>query len=176
MKFILTIYKFHINGLNYIGSSWDYDNRKIYHKRDCYNENSSKYYYEIYKYIRDNNIDWDDITIEDIYNKELDEKNNLLRRQTEQKYIDEFDSKNNGLNTINAYITEEERKEQIKEYNKKYKKNHKEQLKEYNKEYNKKYKKNNKEQLKEYHKKYREHKRNEKMCGEIVNELINSLF
>jgi hypothetical protein len=77
-------------------------------------KNSNNYYYQIYKYIRENNIDWNDIIIEDIYNEELDERNDLLRRQTEQKYIDKYDSKNNGLNTINAYITEEEKKEQKK--------------------------------------------------------------
>jgi hypothetical protein len=38
MKFILTIYKFHINGMIYIGSSWDFDRRIIEHKHNCYNE------------------------------------------------------------------------------------------------------------------------------------------
>jgi len=187
MKFILTIYKFDINGMIYIGSSWDFDRRKIKHKNTCYNENSSKYYYEIYKYIRDNNIDWNDITIEDIYTHELDEKNDLLRRQTEQKYIDKYDSKNNGLNTYNAYTTEEELKEYYKEYNKEYFKNNKEYCKERNKEfrknnkeyckeYNKKYYQNNKEYYKEYYKKYYQNKKNVKICNEIVNELIDSLF
>jgi len=232
MKFILTIYKFDINGMIYIGSSWEYDIRKSKHKYDCYNELSRNYYCEIYKYIRDNNIDWNDITIEDIYNKELDEKNKLLKRQTEQIYIEKYDSKNNGLNTYNAYTTEEERKEQLKEYyenhkeelkekqkeyyennkeekkekQKEYYENHKEELKEKQKEYREKHKEkqkeyheNHKEYYKKYQKEYREkhkekqkeyhrlkyerdrekilaHKKNIKMCGEIVNELINSLF
>ena len=206
MKFILTIYKFDINGMIYIGSSWDFDRRKIKHKNTCYNEKSRDYNYQVYKYIRDNNIDWNDITIEDINTHELDEKNDLFKRQTEQKFIEKYDSKNKGLNTRNAYITDEQKKEQMKEYHE----NHKEELKEYHKEYQKKhyennkeeikeirkeYKKNHKEQIKEQNrnsqKKYREkhkeeinkkhrlryqHKKNVKICNEIVNELIDSLF
>jgi len=212
MKFILTIYKVNINNKLYIGSSWDFDSRKSKHKYDCYNENSCAYNCEIYKYIRENNIDWNDITIEDIYNKELDEKNNLLKRQTEQKYIDQYDSKNNGLNTRDAYTTDEQKKQKSKEYyennkeelkqkSKDYYENNKEELKQKHKEYyenNKEYHKEydrfryeqnrdkilaqkriydnkNKEKKKEYSRKYREHKRNEKMCGEIVNELINNI-
>jgi len=239
MKFILTIYKFDINGMIYIGSTWDFDTRIIHHKNYCYNENSDVYNYKIYKYIRENNIDWNDITIEYIYTHELDEKDNLLKRQIEQKYIDEFDSINNGLNTINAYITDEQKKEyhneyrelhkeeiklkrknyyekhkeKINKYLKKYNEEHKEKINEYlkkytedhkenKKEYYKKYYENHREKYKEYDrlkyernrekilaqkriyynnnkekkKKYQEHKKNEKMCGEIVNELINSLF
>ena len=194
MKFIFTIYKFDINGVIYIGSCWDYDKRIREHKFNCYNENSSVYNYKIYKYILDNNIDWNDIISENIYTQELDERNDLLRRQTEQKYIDEYDSKNNGLNTYNAYITEEEKKEYTKEYTKKHKEKikeyhekHKEELKEYQKEYREKHKEELKEKKKEYRDKhkerikeknriYREHKKNVKICNEIVNELIDSLF
>ena len=168
MTFILTIYKYNINGMIYIGSSWDYDSRKINHKSDCYNELSNSYNYGIYKYIRENNIDWDNIIIEDIYTQELNEKNDLFKRQTEQKYIDEYDSKNNGLNTYNAYITKEERKEQMKEY----RENHKEELKEYDrlrnethreeiKQKNKKYREKHKEELKRKHKEYRENHKEE---------------
>jgi len=172
MKFIFTIYKFHINKMIYIGSTWNIDERLSKHKCRCYDENSNNYNCEIYKYIRENNIDWNNIIIENIYTQKLDEKNNLLRRQTEQKYIDKYDSKNNGLNTINAYITEEERKEKQKEYDRlRYERDREKILTQ-----KRIYDKNNKEKKKEYGRKYREHKRNEKMCGEIVNELIDSLF
>ena len=209
MKFILTIYKFAINGVIYIGSTWDFHRRIIEHKRYCYDEKNRDYNYQVYKYIRENNIDWNNIIIENIYTQELDERNDLLRRQTEQKYIDEYDSKNNGLNTYNAYITEEEKKEYTKEYTKKhkekikeYQEKHKKKIKEYQKEYREKHKKKIKEDNKEYREKhkeelkekkkeyrdkhkerikeknriYREHKKNVKICNEIVNELIDSLF
>lgn len=152
MKFILTIYKFDINKMIYIGSSWDYDERLANHKYNCYDENSNNYNCELYKYIRENNIDWNDITIEDIYTQELDEKNNLFKRQTEQKYIEKYDSKNNGLNTRNAYTTDEQKKEQLKEYHE----NHKEELKEYYKEYRDKHKEEIKHKKKEYYENHKE--------------------
>ena len=224
MKFILTIYKFDINSLIYIGSTWNYNNRLSKHKHDCYNENISDYNCDIYKYIRDNNIDWNDIIIEKIYMIELDEKNDLLKRQTEQKYINKYDSKNNGLNTKNAYITKEERKEQMKEWkqnnkehlidyyekhkehlkecSKEYYEEHKEEIKQKTKKYCEKHKEKIKQKKKDYyekhkeekkikHKKYYEehkeeiklknrlqyqHKKNVKICNDIVNELIDSLF
>ena len=168
MKFIFTIYKFDINSMIYIGSTWNFNKRKVLHKHDCYNENSNGYNMEIYKYIRENNIDWNDITIEDIYNKELDEKDNLLKRQTEQKYIDQYDSKNNGLNTRYAYINEDWSQ---KEYDRIRYINNRDKILAQKRIYDNK----NKEKKKEYCRKYREHKRNEKMCGEIVNELINNI-
>jgi len=239
MKFILTIYKFDINGMIYIGSTWDFDKRIREHKCRCYNENDKRNHCKLYKHIRNNNIEWDNINVECIYTQELNEKNKLLKRQTEQIYIDKYDSKNNGLNHVNAYISKEdyllskkkyreihrdryikyredskekhkeyikvyneEHKEEIKEKKRKYYekhkeeisekckdycKNHKEEIKEYNKVYNEKHKEELKEKKRKYYEKHKErikeksrlrhqHKKNEKMCGEILNELINNLF
>ena len=105
MKFIFTIYKFDINSMIYIGSTWNFNYRITQHMETCYDDNHIAYNCEIYKYIRNNNIYWNDISIEVIYTQELDEKDDLLKRQTEQKYIDQYDSKNKGLNTINAYTS-----------------------------------------------------------------------
>jgi len=187
MKFILTIYKFDINGMIYIGSTWNYDTRLSRHKYSCYNENSKNYYCHIYKYIRENNVDWNDIIIEDIYNQELNEKNKLLKRQTEQIYIDKYDSKNNGLNTINAYITKEERKEQLKKNNRLRLEQDREKILTQKRIYNNNNKEYQRKYQHQYHEKYKEeinkknrlryqHKKNVKICNEIVNELIDSLF
>jgi len=50
--------------LLYIGSIKDFQKRKIKHKSDCYNENLRTYNVQLYQFIRENNINYDSITIE----------------------------------------------------------------------------------------------------------------
>ena len=118
MKFIYSIYKLNVNGLNYIGSSWDCYTRIDRHKKSINNLYESL---PVYKYAKINNIDWNDFNVEIIYSsQELNTKNNLLRRQTEQYYINKYDSIKNGLNDCNAYVSPEEHKKQLSINQKKY--------------------------------------------------------
>lgn len=71
---------------------------------------------------------------------------NLRRR--EQSYIDDFDC----VNENRAFVTEEDRNEDRKEHQKKYRKNNKEQIKEQEKEWNK----NNREYINDRQKIYNE--------------------
>ena len=89
------------------------------------------------------------------------------------------------MNTISAFVTEEQKKEYFKEHHKKYKENNREHLKEYLKEYResnkekikeqkKEYYQNNKEHFKEYYQNNKEHvkeqnsKKYECECGSII--------
>jgi len=74
------------------------------------------------------------------------------KRMIEEEYRKEL---NAGLNMIRCYTTDEEKKENAKEYREKHKENFKE-YRENHKEYFKKYRENHKEQILEYKKDYYE--------------------
>jgi len=74
--------------------------------------------------------------------------NNEELRMKEREWFDKVPN----VNIIRPFITEEEKKEQIKENNKEYYEQHKEEQKEYCKEWRNQHK----EQIKEFNKKYKE--------------------
>lgn len=98
MKYV--IYKITCKcGLNYIGSTTNFNNRIINHKCVCYNTNSNKKYdYKIYNHIR-NCCNWNDLNIQTIFSFEGDK---LTKQKVEKYFIDKFDSIDNGLNSKNT--------------------------------------------------------------------------
>mmetsp|Transcript_38254 Transcript_38254/g.49473 ORF Transcript_38254/g.49473 Transcript_38254/m.49473 type:complete len:180 (+) Transcript_38254:100-639(+) len=127
------IYKLQHNddeSLLYVGSTTDFTRRKSQHKSDCNNENSTSYNQKKYQMIRSNG-GWDAFTMIEIEKFPCRDSRQAHRREDE--LIREMKS---NMNMIKANREIEE----IKEYNKQYKKN-------WNIE--------NKEEIKEYHKQYR---------------------
>jgi NADH pyrophosphatase NudC (nudix superfamily) len=138
-KFV--VYKLLVGEMIYIGSTYELKKRVGEHKSNCFNSNNREYNKSLYKYIRDNNIDFDDIEIEvleDVENLFLtNQENEIQARKREQYYINDQDeiTGENILNDHRAYITEEQNKERIKEYNAQYRQNNKERIKESNAQY-----------------------------------------
>jgi hypothetical protein len=138
----------------YYGHTSAFRARKCHHKGQCNNETNNT---EKYKIIRLNGgwDNWDMVPIEEIKNCSL-----INAKIREQYYIDLNKS---DMNKYKAYITEEQTKEEKKQYykeNKEYfaekSKIYYEENKEHHKEYIKIYYENNKEQLKDYNKEYRD--------------------
>ena len=109
------IYKIYSDDVDemYIGSTLDYEKRKIHHKRCCYNKRSIKYNYKLYKFIRLHGgfykFKFSILEVVKLQNKEqlrIVEQDHILRNE------------NAVLNTNNAFTD-------IKEYKKKYFKEHK---------------------------------------------------
>jgi predicted GIY-YIG superfamily endonuclease len=95
----------------YIGSTTDFIKRKNHHKNNCNSEKSKDYNVKKYQYIRDNGgwNEWNMIEIEKY--PECNDGNEA--RAKEEYWKCHFNSQ---LNSRRAYITDEERKEQKKEY------------------------------------------------------------
>jgi len=160
----MVFYIYKMRDINYIGSCIDIKNRTRNHKYNCYNENLKDYNYLIYQYIREKEIEIE-LKILFCYKKECSFK---IQRLVEQYYINEYNSVNNGLNTINAFLN---KKKYMKKYDKKYYENNKEKLKEKEKEYYEK----NKNKIKKINKKYYEDNK-EKINMKINCPICNSLI
>jgi len=111
----MTFYIYKMKGINYIGSCGDIKLRTQQHKTKCYKENSRAYNYLVYQYIREKQIDIE-LEILGVYKKECSYRIKLL---VEQFYINKYNSVNNGLNTINAFRTEKNKKKYGIEWRKK---------------------------------------------------------
>jgi len=152
MKYI--IYKIQIKDYIYIGSTQNFTIRKAQHKSKCINGNE----FLVYKTIRENG-GWDCCTMVPV--KEIEVESKIQARIAEEEVRIEYNAQ---MNSIRAYITEDERiefnqqRQQTPEY--------KEYRKEYNKQYNqtekhKQYDRHRKqtpeykEYMKEYSKQYR---------------------
>lgn len=153
----------------YVGSTTQFKNRKCAHKKSCNNENSTKYNYYIYQFIRDNSgwENWDMIEIE---KQQLESTQESLKR--ERYWLEFYGS---TLNTQIPTRTKTENYLAKKEYyNNKSKENY-ENNKEYYNELNKIYANNNKEKIDGYKQKYYEKNKNKKLekneccCGSIVS-------
>ncbi len=161
----------------YIGQTTDFENRKRQHIKNTSAQTDKKHYHlKHYQVIRENGgwDEWEMIELE-----KLNGKTKLEARIREQELIKEH---NANLNSVSAFITEEQRKatkqactqkyreenkELIREQEKKYKEDHKEiiaeQMKKYRaenketiREKNKEYKEKNKEKFEEWDKAWRE--------------------
>jgi hypothetical protein len=145
----------------YIGHTTNFTQRKRHHKENSINENYNKSHYKLYQSIRQNG-GWDEWEMIEIETQ--DGKTKLEARMREQELMNE---NNANLNTLNAFITEEQRKaikkqitqkfreenkEKIRQQEKKYKEDHKEIIA----EQMKKYRAENKEKIYEKTKEYRE--------------------
>jgi len=153
----------------YIGSTTNLKQRKQGHKIRCNNANSSKYNFNVYKFIRENGgfQNWEVILVE-YYPCET--KLELERR--EREIIEELKATLNTFiptRTKNEYY--EDNKERIAQYKKKYSNDNKERIALRDKKYNEK----NKEKITERKKEYYE--KNKKMiiceCGcEITRQSL----
>ena len=122
---LIYIYKIYNDEMSYVGSTKNFKKRMITHKSSCNNDKSTKYNYFIYQYIRQNG-GWADFKKEIIYECEVDNKTD--QKIVEQEWINKNECK---LNTFNSYLTDEERKEQMKQWEEKNKDKRKEQMKQY---------------------------------------------
>jgi hypothetical protein len=169
------IYMLTINEECYIGSTFDFNQRMINHKSDCYNENGERYNFKIYKYIRGNG-GWNNVNISiiDVYYL----VNRKFKKETEQYYMEYFQS---GLNSNKAFtgvepgLNKHEYDKQYYEHNvekfKQRRKQYYEANKQHEKEYNQKYYRNNVEKIKQRRKQYYEaNKQHEK---EYSNKRVN---
>jgi hypothetical protein len=129
----------------YVGSTKDYSTRMRHHKEQAINENYNKSHFKLYQTIRQNGgwDEWEMIEIEKLIGK-----TKLEARIREQELIDQHGA---NLNSLKAYISEEERKNLKKQITGKYREENKELLK----EQTKKYKQDHKEIIAEQMKKYR---------------------
>jgi len=141
----------------YVGSTTNFRVRKAQHKQSCNNE--KRYHLKIYKFIRENG-GWDAWRM--VVIEELGQITKIQAHIKEEEYRVKL---NGNLNTVRAYRSEEEKKEENKERTKEFYKNNKELVKENKKTYYKNNKElikenkktyyiNNKEELQEEHKEY----------------------
>jgi hypothetical protein len=133
----------------YIGHTTNFNERKRSHIRNTTTENDKHYHLKHYEFIRQHGgwDEWEMIEIEKFIGK-----TKLEARMREQELINEHGA---NLNSLKAYISEEERKLVKKQITQKYREENKELLK----EQTKKYKEDHKEIIAEQMKKYRsEHK------------------
>lgn len=151
-----------VNNYIYIGSCINNINKRLYNHR--YNKTTS-----LYKYINNSNdINWDNLKIREIENIDINDINEL--RKKEGEYIKTF-KKDNNYNVINCFIAGRNDKEYYMDnkdvissvYLRKTGKT-KEQIKQYNKSpektynYYKNYRDKNKDKIKSYQYEYRKNK------------------
>jgi hypothetical protein len=180
-ELIVTMYKICPKNKNldycYIGQTHNFTDRKRQHIRNTICETDKKHYHlKHYETIR-NNGGWDEWEIVEI--EKILCKTKLEARMREQELIKEY---NANLNSVSAFVTEEERKatknaittkfkienkSYVKEYDKQYKEEHKDIIA----EQMKKYREENKEKLKEQTKAYRE--QNKEKCRELQKEWVS---
>ena len=103
--------------LNYVGSCVDLDIRIMNHKSVCYNEKSEKYNFKLYKFVRNNEINFDTLEFTVLNTMDIE-----YPKISEQMYINFYNSIENGLNDRNAYTSQEYKNEQLNGYNKEYRK------------------------------------------------------
>ena len=110
----------------YIGSTTDYNRRMAQHKYNCNNPNAEHYNVPIYKHIRELG-GWEfvrHVMIEEFTT--CQNKMQLIRREQEL-----IDAQNATQNSVRAYRTEEQKKQQDCVKSKKYNDANKEKIKEY---------------------------------------------
>jgi hypothetical protein len=136
----------------YVGHTTNFAARKRQHMRNTVCETDKKHYHlKHYETIR-NNGGWDEWEMVEI--EKFNCKTKLEARIREQELIQEH---NANLNTLNAFITEEERKQKKKSITEKFRMENKELIR----EQEKKYKEEHKEVIAEQMKKYRQEHKNE---------------
>jgi len=145
----------------YIGHTNNFLFRKQQHKLPCINDDHNKVHLKLYQTIRQTG-GWDEWEMVEL--EKFNGKTKLEARMREQELIKQY---NANLNTLNAYITEDERKATKKAITEKYREENKELLKEQTKKYKqehadiiaeqmKKYRTENKEKILEKSKEYKE--------------------
>jgi hypothetical protein len=142
------IYKIeHIENDNlvYVGHTTCWDKRKCKHKSRCNNEKDKKHNVKVYQMIRENG-GWDMFRM-----IEVEKYSCKDRREAERRENEIMKELKTNMNTNRSYITEEEKKQRINEYSKKYYYNNVDAYSEKHKAYYEK----NQEEIKNYAKEYR---------------------
>lgn len=131
--------------LLYVGSTTNFITRKSSHKSTCNNINNKQYNFKVYQMIRGNG-GWDEFKMIEI--EKFPCKDNREAEKRENEVMKELKS---NMNSIRAYVT----KEEIKEQKNTYKRNNRDKIK----ESDKKYRENNKDKINErrriYYEKYK---------------------
>ena len=131
----------------YIGSTTNFNKRKVKHKSNCNNKNSRKYNYKVYKFIREND------NFDNFYFEILQDEIEFNHRK-ELEIIERFHIEDIGFNlTLNSIIPTRISKEYMKEYYKEYYLLNKDKIKKQKKEYREKNKQKRNEEHKFYNKK-----------------------
>ena len=160
------MYKIVCNDLNvkdcYVGHTINMTKRKCCHKHVCNNEKNKDHNLKIYKIIRENG-GWDNWTMLLVEKFPCKDKYEACKR--ERELYEELDAK---MNMIRPYRTQEETKEDQKQYYQE----HKEDLKENSKQYYQEHKAECQQRKKQY---YQDHKaeRNEKVECEFCAKLLS---
>lgn len=128
----------------YVGSTTEFIKRKYHHKNCCCNENSKGYNCKVYQNIRANG-GWENWTMLEIEKFPCEDKREAEAREEYWRCM--FNAR---LNTIRAFITQEQRKEQRKENQNKYRTENAEKMKEYEKQYKTEHADKIKEQMNQY--------------------------
>lgn len=122
------------DGYEYVGSTSDLNRRIRHHFSDCDNQNGKSYNVPLYKHIRSNNLKFDKdnfIVLEHFQNI-----TETQARIIEERYRKESELQGgNILNACRAYVTEEETKQDKKEWHKEYRIENRDILLENNREY-----------------------------------------
>ena len=100
-KIILFIYKISIHNRCYIGSSYDYSQYKIKIINRIKNTNR---YSKIAEYIKNNDIEDDDIHLSVIMKREIENKNKENKIKITNEFIELYDSINSGFNKTTKSI------------------------------------------------------------------------
>ena len=94
--FYLIYHKYY--GNLYVGSTTNLQQRKYEHKSNCFNEKSkTKYDLKLYKFIRENNILWNDLEFQILMEAE-----SYIPLIIENLFIQQHNTIENGLNSMNA--------------------------------------------------------------------------
>jgi len=94
----------------YIGSTTNFNKRKVKHKSNCNNKNSRKYNYKVYKFIRENG------NFDNFYFEILQDEIEFNHRK-ELEIIERFHIEDIGFNlTLNTIIPSRTKKEYMKKY------------------------------------------------------------
>tara|TARA_R110000782_G_scaffold250967_2_gene338468 strand:+ start:24 stop:605 length:582 start_codon:yes stop_codon:yes gene_type:complete len=132
--------------LCYVGSTANWKERQRLHKNDCNNENSKKYKTKKYEIIRANG-GWENFKMIQLGTRE--QLNKREAEQIEEQYRQELKA---NMNTIKCFTTEEQKKEQQKERQQKWREENKDKIN----EQTQKYREENKDKILEYQQNYRD--------------------
>lgn len=124
-----TIYKIICKDLSiedcYVGSTKNLRNRTSEHKSNCYNSNSDRHNYKVYKFIRDNG-GWENFSVIKIKEMDCSKEEKLLE---ERKYIELMGTLNTQLPSRTTKQYQIDNKERLKKYSIQYKLDNKAKIK-----------------------------------------------
>jgi hypothetical protein len=127
--------------LVYVGHTTNWDRRKYSHKSCCNNKNDTKHNLKLYTMMRDNG-GWDMFRMIEVEKYPCKDK-----REAEKRECEVMKELKSNMNMVKSFVSEEEKKDCIRIYNKEYFQNHKDMIYEKDKE---RYS-HNKDRFKEYY-------------------------